>query len=171
MAAESPICDFGWQAPRFTLNTPDGTAHDLATHLAAGPVLVAFLCNHCPYVKRIAAELAGVTAALAADGISTLGIMSNDYRDYPADAPERMAEFAAEHGWAFPYLVDEDQSVGRAFDAQCTPDFFGLNSDGGLRYRGRLNELEDAMRLIKTTGQGPREQIPSMGCSIKWTRG
>ena len=170
MATETPICDFGWQAPDVALKTPDGELYRLADYLGKAPVLVAFLCNHCPYVKRIARPLAEATAALREEGIETFGIMSNDYRDYPADAPDKMTAFAEENGWAFPYLVDEDQSVGRAFDAQCTPDFFGFDASGGLQYRGRLDELLPAMRLIAETGHGPAEQRPSMGCSIKWTR-
>ena len=181
MLVDTPVCDFGWDAPRFTLNDPNGTAHSLADYLGEAPVLIAFLCNHCPYVKRIADRFADDTAELASHGIATLAIMSNDYRDYPADAPDMMLAFAETSGWAFPYLVDEDQSVGRAYDAKCTPDFFGLNKDGQLQYRGRLDnlaastgadrdkELVKAMLQIQATGHGPAEQIASMGCSIKWT--
>lgn len=111
-----------------------------------------------------------------------LAVMSNDYRDYAADSPENMLKTAAEYGWEFPYLVDEDQSVGKAYGAVCTPDFFGFNADGGLQYRGRLDdgtmgqpnattpELLNAMRMVAKTGHGPKQQTPSMGCSIKWSR-
>lgn len=165
----TPVCDFGWPAPDFTLSDPAGKSVTLSAELAKGPVLIAFLCNHCPYVQRIAQELANITTRLAANGITTLGVMSNDYRDYPSDAPDKMQAFAAVHGWTFPYLVDEGQSVGRAYDAQCTPDFYGLAADGGLQYRGRVTELEAAMLGIKSTGRGPDTQTPSMGCSIKWS--
>ncbi len=131
-------------------------------------------------MKAIADRLAADTATLMAEGVNVLAVMSNDYRQVPADSPARMQMFAEQHGFAFPYLVDEDQAVGRAWGAVCTPDFFGLNRDGELQYRGRLDdarmgdasartpELLDAMRMIATTGKGPTHQIASMGCSIKW---
>ena len=115
-----------------------------------------------------------------AEGVNVLAVMSNDYRNYPADKPENMIKFSQQYGFPFPYLIDEDQSVGSAYNAVCTPDFFGLNAKGELQYRGRLDdarmkdaptrtrELVDAMRMIAATGEGPREQHPSMGCSIKW---
>lgn len=180
MRLDTPVCDFGWQAPDFTLRTPDGTAHSLSDH-AGKPVLVAFICNHCPYVVAIADRLATNARALMAEGVAVLAVMSNDWRDYPADAPDRMLDFAAKHGFPFPYLVDEGQTVGKTWGAVCTPDFFGLNADHQLQYRGRLDDagrgdasgrspdLLNAMRQIAATGQGPRDQVPSMGCSIKWT--
>ena len=180
MLLDTPICDFDWQAPDFTLKTPDGTAHSLSDHLGGKGLLIAFICNHCPYVKGIAERLAADTGQLLDEGIGVLAIMSNDYRAYPADAPDKMAAFSAHHGFRFPYLVDEDQSVGKAYGAVCTPDFFGFNAGGGLQYRGRLDslgprqgsdrapELLNAMRQIAETGQGPHDQTPSMGCSIKW---
>jgi len=131
-------------------------------------------------VKAIGERLAADTSELMAEGINVLAVMSNDYKNYPADSPENMLRFAAQYGFKFPYLIDEDQSVGKAYGAVCTPDFFGFNKDGELQYRGRLDdarmsnaegrtrELVDAMRQIAKTGQGPREQVPSMGCSIKW---
>ncbi len=143
-------------------------------------LLIAFLCNHCPYVQRIAARLAQDTAELMSEGVNVLAVMSNDYRSYTEDSPQNMLKFADASGFAFPYLVDEDQRVGQAYGAVCTPDFFGLNKEGALQYRGRLDdarmgaaadrrrELVEAMRLIAETGEGPREQTPSMGCSIKW---
>ena len=178
---DTPVCDFGWKAPDFTLMDPDGRAFTMSEHLGDKGLLIAFICNHCPYVKAITRRLADDTALLRSRGIETLAVMSNDYRDYPADAPDKMKVFAAEHGFGFPYLVDEDQSVGRAYGAICTPDFFGLNAGGELQYRGRLDdagkagetvgkrELVDAMLLIAETGKGPAVQTPSMGCSIKWT--
>ena len=130
--------------------------------------------------KAIADRLAADTAALIDEGIGVLAVMSNDYRTYATDSPENMKRFAAQHGFGFPYLVDEDQAVGKAYGAICTPDFFGFNGAGELQYRGRLDsaamgdatgrepELLNAMRMIAQTGEGPRDQVPSMGCSIKW---
>ena len=180
MLLDTPVCDFGWKAPDFTLADPNGNRVTMSEHLGKG-LLVAFVCNHCPYVKAIADRLAEDAKALEAEGVKTLAVMSNDYHDYPADAPPAMLRFAEAHGWRFPYLVDEDQNVGKAWGAVCTPDFFGLNAKGELQYRGRLDdrgmsdptgrtrELVDAMKMIARTGEGPREQIPSMGCSIKWS--
>ena len=180
MALDTPICDFGWKAPPFALRNPEGVEHTLESAMGEKGLLVAFICNHCPYVKAIAERLASDARALQADGIGVVAIMSNGYEAYPDDAPEEMVKFAEQHGFTFPYLVDEDQSVGKAYDAVCTPDFFGFNSAGELQYRGRLDdarlgdpshrtpELLNAMRQIAVTGEGPREQHPSMGCSIKW---
>ena len=182
MLLDTPLCDFGWKAPGFTLKDPDGESHSLADNLGGKGLLVAFICNHCPYVMAIADRLAEDTALLMAEGVNVLAVMPNDYRGYPADAPPEMKRFAAAHGFAFPYLVDEDQTVGRAYGAVCTPDFFGFDGEGGLRYRGRLDdarmgdpanrtpELLNAMRQVARTGQGPQTQHPSMGCSIKWRR-
>ncbi len=176
MLLDTPICDFDWQAPDFTLNDAHGVAHNLSDYLGKDAVLIAFICNHCPYVQRIAAAFAADTATLAARGIQTLAIMSNDYHEHPDDSPPEMIKFASANGFDFPYLIDEDQKVGRAYGAVCTPDFFGFNKNGGLQYRGRfidpksgVHELLDAMIQISDTGEGPRTQMPSMGCSIKWT--
>lgn len=181
MRLDTPICDFGWKAPDFTLKDPDGTPFTLSQHLGDKGLLVMFICNHCPYVQAIAERLATDTRTLMAEGINVVAVMSNDYRDQvPDDSPANMKRFAAQHGFVFPYLVDEDQAVGRAWGAVCTPDFFGLNQRGELQYRGRLDdarmgdasrrkpELLIAMRQIAATGEGPREQVASMGCSIKW---
>ncbi|WP_179378872.1 thioredoxin family protein [Jannaschia marina] len=180
MLLDTPVCDFGWPAPGFTLKTPEGATHSLSDH-AGKPVLVTFICNHCPYVVAVADRLAADARVLMDEGIAVLAVMSNDWRDYPADAPGRMTEFAARHGFPFPYLVDEGQAVGRAWGAICTPDFFGLNAEHRLQYRGRLDdagrgdasgrvpELLNAMQQIAETGEGPRDQVPSMGCSIKWS--
>lgn len=182
MLLKSQICDFGWAAPDFDLATPDGARHTRDSVMGDKGLLVAFICNHCPYVIAVIDRLAQDMQALQAEGIGCVAIMSNDYRDVPADAPGRMADFATVHDLQAPYLVDEDQSVGRAYGAVCTPDFFGFNAQGGLHYRGRLDdvgihgdasgrrpELLQAMRQIAQTGQGPQEQTPSMGCSIKWS--
>ncbi|TKB48422.1 thioredoxin family protein [Ferrimonas sediminicola] len=180
MLLDTPICDFGWIAPDFTLSDPHGIPFTLSEQLGCKGLLVIFLCNHCPYVQRIASRLAQDAHQLMGEGISVVAVMSNDYREYPEDAPDRMVAFARQHDFPFLYLVDEDQSVGKAFGAVCTPDFFGFNARGELQYRGRLDdacqggeaertpELLNAMRMIAETGRGPREQHPSMGCSIKW---
>ncbi len=180
MLLDTPICDFGWQAPDFTLKDPDGVSATMRSQLGDRGLLVAFICNHCPYVQAIAERLARDTALLKSEGVNTLAVMSNDYRYLPVDSPPNMKRFARHYGFGFPYLVDEDQAVGKAYGAVCTPDFFGLNARGELQYRGRLDdarmgdpanrnkELVNAMRLIAQTGEGPREQVPSMGCSIKW---
>ena len=180
MLVDTPICDFGWKAPTFTLSDPDGTSHSLDTLMGENGVLVAFICNHCPYVKAVIDRLVADAAALRADGINTVAIMPNDYTTHPDDSPPNMRDFAARHGFGFPYLVDETQEVARAWGAICTPDFFGLNAKGELQYRGRLDdaargdagnrtaELLTAMRQVARTGAGPADQTPSMGCSIKW---
>lgn len=180
MLLDTPICDFGWQAPDFKLKDPNGNEYSLSDSLGEKGLLIAFICNHCPYVQRIGERLAKDTSELMAEGINVLAIMSNDYTYVQDDSPENMLKFADHFGFEFPYLVDEDQSVGKAYNAVCTPDFFGFNKDGGLQYRGRLDdarmddapdrkrELVEAMRLIAETGEGPQSQTPSMGCSIKW---
>jgi len=181
MLLDTPICDFGWKAPDFTLKDPDGVRHTMTDHLGDKGLLVTFICNHCPYVQAVGNRLAADARTLMDEGIGVLAVMSNDYRAVPTDGPDYMKRFAAHYGFPFPYLVDEDQSVGKAYGAVCTPDFFGLNASGELQYRGRLDdagmgnpahrtpELLNAMRQIAETGQGPRKQTASMGCSIKWT--
>ncbi|MEX0367109.1 MAG: thioredoxin family protein [Ruegeria sp.] len=180
MLLETPGCNFGDPAPHFVLPDAHGQMHDLNDHLGRKGVLVAFICNHCPYVVALADRLAEDARALMIDGIGVLAINANDYAAYPADAPDKMPAFAAAHGFDFPYLIDEDQRVARAYGAVCTPDFFGFSGEGVLQYRGRLDdvrmgsaahrtpELVNAMRHIARTGVGPKEQTPSMGCSIKW---
>ncbi|MEM9843322.1 MAG: thioredoxin family protein [Pseudomonadota bacterium] len=180
MLLDTPICDFGWPAPDFTLATPDGDTHRMRDHLGEKGLLIAFICNHCPYVKAIADRLSADAADLKSEGFGVLAVMSNDYQSYPDDAPAKMTAFARQHGFGFPYLIDEDQAVARAYGAVCTPDFFGLDAAGGLQYRGRLDdakmgdasqrnpELLNAMRQVGETGHGPEDQTPSMGCSIKW---
>lgn len=177
---DTPVCDFGWQAPAFDLKDPGGARVTLDDAMGENGLLVAFICNHCPYVKAIIGRLAEDARALKAEGIGVVAIMPNDYAAYPADAPDKMKAFAAEHGLDVPYLIDEDQSVAKAYGAVCTPDFFGFDKTGGLQYRGRIDdakmddasnrvpELLNAMRQVAATGKGPAEQTPSMGCSIKW---
>ena len=180
MLLDTPLCDFGWKAPAFTLADPDGNRHSLDGLMGERGLLVAFICNHCPYVKAVIDRLITDAAALAKDGVNTVAIMPNDYASHPADSPQRMREFAKRHRFGFPYLIDETQQVARDWGAVCTPDFFGLNAAGELQYRGRIDdakmndagsrtaELLEAMRLVAATGRGPEAQIASMGCSIKW---
>ena len=180
MLLDTPLCDFGWKAPAFTLADPDGQQHSLDSLMGANGLLVAFICNHCPYVKAVIDRLVTDAAALAADGVNTVAIMPNDYTTHPDDSPPRMKEFARQHRFGFPYLIDETQQVARDWGAVCTPDFFGLNAAGELQYRGRIDdakmgsaetrtaELLDAMRQVAQTGSGPQAQFASMGCSIKW---
>lgn len=180
MLLDTPICDFGWKAPDFTLQDAFGEGFAMREQLGGKGLLIAFICNHCPYVQRIGQRLAADAQLLMAEGINVLAIMSNDYQLVEADSPENMKQFARQYGFTFPYLVDEGQSVGKQYGAICTPDFFGLNCDGELQYRGRLDdagmgeagdrtlELVNAMRMIAATGKGPESQSPSMGCSIKW---
>ncbi len=180
MLLDTPVCDFGWKAPDFTLKDPDGNSFTMSGQLGENGLLIAFICNHCPYVQAIAERFTKDTTELIDNGINVLAVMSNDYQQVQADSPANMKQFAERHGFPFPYLVDEDQAVGKAYGAVCTPDFFGFNKDGELQYRGRLDdaktndpanrtrELVNAMRQIAETGNGPRQQTPSIGCSIKW---
>lgn len=180
MAMQTPICDFGWRAPDFTLADPEGRRFALADVRGSKGTLVMFICNHCPYVRAVAGGIARDARALQQHGIGVIAIMANDYQRYPDDAPAKMLAFAQAHGFTFPYVVDETQAVARAYDAVCTPDFFGFNGNLELQYRGRIDssgmqakpgarrELLEAMTAIAATGQGPREQVASIGCSIKW---
>jgi len=180
MLLNTPICDFGWQAPEFCLQDPDGVSHAFTDYLGEQGLLVMFICNHCPYVKAIAERLVEDVKTLQTAGINVLAVMSNDYQLKPEDNPVQMKQYAEKQGFTFPYLVDETQAVGKAYGAICTPDFFGLNKMGALQYRGRIDdalmgdpshrtrELVDAMLQIARTGKGPKDQKSSMGCSIKW---
>ncbi len=182
MLLDTPEVEIGWQAQTFDLADPAGKRHSLDGLLGKKGLLIAFICNHCPYVQAIAERFAADAKALQADGINVVAINSNDYKAVPADSPPLMQRFSDQHGFTFPYLIDEDQSVGQAYGAVCTPDFFGFNADGQLQYRGRLDdarmhdasnrtpELVNAMRQVATTGSGPDVQHASMGCSIKWRR-
>lgn len=181
MAVETPICDFGWQAPPFALPGIDGRIWSLDQVRGPKGTLIMFICNHCPYVQAVVDRMVRDANELRALGIGVAAIMSNDVVAYPEDGFDNMTVFAARHGFAFPYLYDESQQVARAYDAVCTPDFFGFDADLGLQYRGRLDEsrkqaapvdvrrdLFEAMRQVAETGRGPVDQISSMGCSIKW---
>jgi len=181
MLLESSDVEIGWKAVGFTLKDAKGQPFSSEQLMGESGLLVAFICNHCPYVKAIVDRLVEDANVLEKEGFGVVAIMSNDYRKVPQDSPENMLEFASKNGFSFPYLIDEDQSVGKAYDAVCTPDFFGFNSAGELQYRGRLDdakmgddsnrstELLEAMRMIAQTGKGPAVQHASMGCSIKWT--
>lgn len=181
MAATPPICDFGWTAPSFSLPATDGKTYSYDDVSGPNGTLVMFICNHCPYVLAILDKIIRDARDLQEMGVGVAAICSNDATTHPADSFENMARMASERGFPFPYLHDEDQSVARAYDAVCTPDFFGFNARKGLQYRGRLDasraqpvsedlprDLYDAMKQVAETGKGPLEQIPSMGCSIKW---
>jgi peroxiredoxin len=180
MRLDAPVCDFGWIAPDFSLPGLDGAPRSYDDIAGPNGTLIAFVCNHCPYVKASIADFVADTERLKPAGIGIAAIMPNDYHAYPADAPDRMHEFAAAHGFDFPYLLDETQDVARAYGAVCTPEFFGFNAAKELQFHGRLDdarinregeitrELLSAMLQIAETGQGPAEQVPSMGCSIKW---
>lgn len=180
MAAETPVCDFGWRAVDFRLRGVDGKTYSLADVRGPNGLLVMFICNHCPYVQAVIDRLVATAETLRAHGIGSIAIMSNDTVAYPADGFDRMVEFAKAHEFGFPYVIDETQDVARAYDAICTPDFFGFNADLALQYRGRLDasrkeavegaepDLLNAMMQVARTGQGPRDQIPNIGCSIKW---
>ncbi|MBL8564910.1 MAG: thioredoxin family protein [Hyphomicrobiaceae bacterium] len=181
MAVATPICDFGWMAPDFALPGVDGRNWKLADVRGERGTLVMFICNHCPYVKAVIDRIVRDAKELQAMGVNVVAISSNDAAHYPEDSFDNMKAFAARHGFTFPYLYDEAQDVAQAYDAVCTPDFFGFDAGLGLQYRGRLDasrkeagpadlrrDLFLAMKQVAETGKGPAEQIPSMGCSIKW---
>jgi peroxiredoxin len=180
MAAIPPICDFGWTAPQFELPATDGRRHNLTDLKGVRGTVIAFICNHCPYVKSIIGRLVRDASELRGLGVATIAINANDAAQYPEDDFPHMQAFASHHNLTFPYLHDETQSVARAFGAVCTPDFFGFNDRLELQYRGRLDasrkdlvpdarrDLFEAMKQVATTGRGPTDQIASMGCSIKW---
>lgn len=178
---ETPVCEFGRSAIDFSLPGVDGKTWTLRECAGSRGLLVMFICNHCPYVKAIRERIVRDTLQLQDYGIGSVAIMSNDPADYPEDSFENMQRVAEEFAFPFPYLFDESQEVAGAYGALCTPDFFGYNADLELQYRGRLDasrrqmapldarrELFEAMVQVAQTGQGPKEQIPSMGCSIKW---
>jgi peroxiredoxin len=175
-----PVCDFGWQAPDFNSVNVDGNLVSLDLAMGKNGLLVMFICNHCPYVKAILPRLIHDVSELKMLGVNTVAIMSNDPTDYPEDSVENMQAIAREMDFPFPYLLDASQQIAKNYGAVCTPDFFGFNNQYQLQYRGRFDEsrketapnstrdLFKAMQQIAETGQGPREQIASIGCSIKW---
>jgi peroxiredoxin len=178
---QPPVCDFGWPAVDFDLPGVDGRRHSLASARGPRGLLVMFICNHCPYVKAVLDRIVRDAAELKTLGIGCIAIMSNDPTDYPEDSWDNMVALAKRMDFPFPYVLDESQEIAKAYGAVCTPDFFGFNADLQLQYRGRLDEsrkeaapvgvrrdLFEAMKQVALTGNGPREQIASIGCSIKW---
>jgi peroxiredoxin len=181
VALNPPVCEFGRVANDFDLPGTDGKHHTLENCRGPNGLLVMFICNHCPYVKAIIDRLIRDCRELNHLGIGCVAIMSNDATVYAEDSPESMQRWANELDFPFPYLIDESQQIARAYGAVCTPDFFGYNAQLELQYRGRLDasgrhpappevrrELFAAMRQIAESGQGPAEQLASIGCSIKW---
>jgi len=177
----TPICEFNTPAPDFSLPGVDGQTHTLQSCRGSNGLLVMFICNHCPYVKAIRERIVATCRDLESYGIKSVAISSNDPAAYPEDDFEHMRAYAKAFGFTFPYLFDASQDAGRAFGALCTPDFFGYNADLKLQYRGRFDasgrkpappdeprELFLAMKQIAMLGEGPRQQMPSVGCSIKW---
>lgn len=181
VSLETPVCDFDLPAIDFELPGTDGKIWTLEDCRGENGLLVMFICNHCPYVKAILDRLVRDTNELKQLGVNTVAIMSNDVADYEEDSFDNMQRVAQEQGFSFPYLYDETQQTAQAYGAVCTPDFFGYNKDLQLQYRGRLDasrkeaaatdarrDLFEAMKQVAETGRGPQQQIPSMGCSIKW---
>ena len=180
VSLQPPICDFGWKAPDFDLPGVDGNRYTLENARGKNGLLVMFICNHCPFVKSIRERIVRDSRELLHHGIKCIAIMSNDPADYPEDSFENMQKIAREYNFPFPYVWDETQQVAKNYGAVCTPDFFGFNAGLELQYRGRLDvsrkeavadaprDLFNAMVQIGLTGQGPLDQIPSIGCSIKW---
>lgn len=181
VSLQTPVCDFGLPAIDFNLPGVDGKQWTLADCRGENGLLVMFICNHCPYVQAIRERIVRDTAELKGLGVNSVAIMSNDPTLYEEDSFENMVRVAQQYRFPFPYLMDETQTVARQYGAICTPDFFGYNADLALQYRGRLDasgkaaapedvrrDLFEAMRQVAITGKGPEEQIPSIGCSIKW---
>ena len=181
MLTQTPICDFGKKAIPFKLKSTEGKIISLEELKGENGILVMFICNHCPYVKAIAKDIVEDCNELKKIGINSVAISSNDSTNYPEDSFDNMIKFAKKNNFSFPYLIDETQEIAKAYDAVCTPDFFGYNKDLELQYRGRSRELKNlvtvrdgksdlykAMKQIAENGNGPKNQIPSAGCSIKW---
>ena len=179
---KTPVCDFGKKAEDFKLKSIDNKLLSLNDIRGEKATLVMFICNHCPYVKAIIKDLAKDCNDLGNDGVNTVAIMSNDSKNYPEDSFDNMMIFAKNNEFKkINYLIDETQAVAKKYKAVCTPDFFGYNKNLELQYRGRFKELKDlkpinndesdlkiAMKMVAQTQKGPHEQIPSMGCNIKW---
>ena len=184
MALEkTPLCNFGEKTKDFNLKSIDENKYSLKEIVGINGTLIMFICNHCPYVKAISKEISKTAVELKKYKINVAAIMSNDFLNYPDDSFDNMKIFAKKNNFIFPYLIDESQEVAKNYGAVCTPDFFGYNNKLELQYRGRIRELRDlkpvdtgesdlmnAMQLIIKTGDGPKEQIPSMGCNIKWVK-
>lgn len=183
-AVPSTMLEIGTRAPDFQLPDPDGKRYALSDFQDSKGLLVVFMCNHCPFVKHVAGELAAIARQYGPDGIAMVGINSNDFGKYPDDSPAKMKEEVKARGYTFPYLVDEDQSVARAYRAACTPDFYLFDADRKLIYRGQLDDsrpstdtpvtgsdLRAAMDALLTGRPVSSTQIPSIGCNIKWKPG
>ena len=181
MAIETPICDFGQKAHDFKLKSTENKILSLTDVKGEKGTLIMFICNHCPYVKAVMKDIVEDCKKLKDVGIYSVAICSNDAENYPEDSFENMVEFAKKNKFNFPYLNDETQEIAKNYGAVCTPDFFGYNKNLELQYRGRLRELKNlvpvkegvsdllnAMKQISKTGNGPKNQVPSAGCSIKW---
>ena len=181
VSTETPICKFGWKAPNFSLEGVDKKIHSLESVRGKNGTVIMFICNHCPYVKAILDRLVRDMRELQTIGIGIVAIMSNDPHEYPEDTFENMKFVSKKNGFTFPYVIDTTQQTARAYDAVCTPDFFGFDKDLRLKYRGRLDssrkepgpknarrELFEAMSEVAKSGQSPIHQTPSIGCSIKW---
>ena len=177
----TPICNFGEKAKNFNLLSTENKKITLSNVKGENGTLIMFICNHCPYVKAIIKDLVDDVKFLEDLGVKSAGIMSNDVKNYPEDSFENMISFSKFHDFSFPYLIDETQIIAKEYGAVCTPDFFGYNKNLELQYRGRIRELKDlkpvrkndsdlkvAMKMVAETGKGPQNQIPSMGCNIKW---
>lgn len=184
MAVSSTMLDLGTEAPGFALPDAKGQVYDLADTAGAPATVVAFICNHCPYVKLIGEQLGVVTAQFADQGVAVYGINSNDTDAYPDDAPDKMVETAVQYGWDFPYLLDTDQSVATAYRAACTPDLYVFDAHRRLVYRGQFDSArpsadtpvtgEDLVAAVTAVLSGQpvtTDQRPSMGCGIKWRPG
>ena len=180
---KTPICDFGKKAEEFKLKSTENKILTLKDIKGEKGTLIMFICNHCPYVKAIIEDLVNDCNELKKLGINSAAICSNDVINYPDDSFDKMIEFANQNNFNFPYLHDETQEVAKRYGAVCTPDFFAYNNNLELQYRGRLRELKElkpirsgdsdlliALKEISKTGNGPIDQIPSMGCNIKWIK-
>ena len=178
---KTPICNFGEKAKDFSLKSTENKKISLKDVKGEKGTLVMFICNHCPYVKAIIKDLVDDVKFLESLGIKSVGIMSNDVKNYPDDSFDNMKSFSKLYNFSFPYLIDNTQKIAKKYGAVCTPDFFGYNKNLELQYRGRIRELKDlkpiskgesdlriAMKLVAASGKGPTKQIPSMGCNIKW---
>jgi len=178
---KTPICNFGEKAKDFNLLSTEKEKISLDMVKGDNGTLVMFICNHCPYVKAVIKDIVEDVKFLEDLGIKSVAIMSNDVKNYPEDSFKNMISFSKLHNFSFPYLIDDTQKIAKDYDAVCTPDFFGYNKNIELQYRGRIRELKDlkpvnqgdselrtAMKLVAKSGKGPKNQIPSMGCNIKW---
>jgi len=178
---KTPICNFGEKAKNFSLVSTENKRVNLENITGKNGTLIMFICNHCPYVKAVIKDIVDDINSLKKENVSSVAIMSNDTKNYPEDSFDKMIEFAKDNNFDFPYLIDETQEIAKKYGAVCTPDFFGYNKNLELQYRGRIRELKElkpvtsgdsdllkAMRMIAKSDRGPKDQIPSMGCNIKW---